>query len=68
MSEVDDGTSMWTPLESITITKALDEDSNVCLMYHTSDGLNPWEAVGMLTYTLDAMRAHLQSVDDEDED
>jgi hypothetical protein len=40
----------------VTVTKALDEDGDVRMHHHASDGLSTWEAIGLLTVTLDTLR------------
>ncbi len=45
-----------TPLEAIVIVKALDENGEHCLYRRGSEGLSPWETIGMLQIALDAAR------------
>ncbi len=39
----------WTPLCAVSIVKALDTNGVVRLCSRYTDGLNAWEALGMLT-------------------
>lgn len=55
----------WTPLESVTITKALDAEGDVRLCHHATDGLNTWEAIGMCIYTSDVLRLALTGREDQ---
>lgn len=61
----------WTPLEAVVVLKALDEEGEVSLLFRGTDGLAPWDTVGMLIAVLDEERDALRdsSIDeDEDED
>lgn len=50
----------WTPLESVTVTKALDANGTVRLAMHATDGLNTWEALGMCIYASDGFRRDME--------
>lgn len=46
----------WTPLEMVAVVKCLDEDGDLALAWRSTNGITPWEAVGMLHFaTQDAM-------------
>ena len=54
----------WTILEVVGVAKCLDEDGGVALVHIASEGLNAWEAAGMLLYGLDANRDLMQENSD----
>ena len=45
-----------TPIEAIVILKALDQDGEVCLYRRASEGLAPWDQIGLCQIVLDNMR------------
>lgn len=49
-----------TPLESVVITKGLDENGEVVMWHRATDGLNSWEALGMCIVTADTLRDRLR--------
>lgn len=51
MSGYDNMPPEWTPLGSITITKALTESGEVATNVHVDDGLGIYEVIGMLRVT-----------------
>jgi hypothetical protein len=55
-----------TPLEAAVSIKCIDAAGHECLINATSEGLNTWEALGMLVSASDDMRARLNSYEDED--
>jgi hypothetical protein len=55
-----------TPLEAVVIVKALDEDNQLCLYRRGSNGLTPWEIVGILQVLLDRARDDAQEGYEED--
>lgn len=48
-----------TPLESVVITKGLNEHGEVVMWHRATDGLNSWEALGMCVATADTLRKAL---------
>lgn len=38
----------WTPIDSVAMVKCLDIDGEPALCIRTSDGVTPWEALGMM--------------------
>ena len=63
----------YTPLEAVSVIKALDEEGRVSLLMRQTDGLNAWEALGMLeagsTVTRDGLAAAFEDESpDEGED
>lgn len=68
--ELPDG---YTPLEAVTIVKALDEEGQVSLLIRHTDGLSGWEALGMLASALatqqaDAVNSFEREGDDDEDD
>lgn len=64
VQEIPDGA---TPIEALVVLKALDENGHVCLYRRATDGLVPWETVGILQVLLDAAREDAQLGYDWDE-
>lgn len=57
-----------TPTDLLLIVKALDEDGEFTFYTRASESLSTWEAIGLLTATLDQLRKALSaSFIDEDE-
>lgn len=62
----------WIPLEAVVVLECLDETGAKQLYVATTESLNPWTMVGMLTGVLDDARIELGSafeveVPDDDE-
>ena len=64
--EIDDLPEGFTALEIVYSVKCLDEDGSVSLVNGASDGLNTWEALGMVISAADDLRAGLQGDDVDD--
>jgi hypothetical protein len=61
------------PLEAVVLIKCLGEDGEPTIDVRSTDGLQPWDRIGMLTVALDvtredASRCWRPADDDEDED
>lgn len=48
-----------TPLEVVVSIKTLDQDGSIAIYERLSEGLSPWEALGMLTTLADSLRDQL---------
>lgn len=61
----------YTPLEITYAVKCLDPEGHVDLFIGSTETLNPWERVGMLTAALDDARDDMRApvyIDEVDED
>lgn len=59
----------FTPLEAVSVIKALDEEGRVSLLMRSTEGLNSWESLGMLAAAAAVTREGLVSVfEDEGRD
>lgn len=60
------------PLEAVVLIKCLDEDGEPTIEIRSTDGLNSWDRIGMLTVALDVTREQAAScwrpTDDDDDD
>lgn len=69
--EVQDFPEGYTPLESVAVTKALDETGEVSLVIRVTRDLTTWEAAGMLGVAHDLFRrdaaAAMESEEEDDE-
>jgi hypothetical protein len=48
------------PLEFAVVVKCIDGNGDLCVCYQRSEGLNPWEALGMLMVFADDIRAAMR--------
>lgn len=55
-----------TEVERIEIIKAVDQDGELFIQHSATSGLRSWEAIGMLTYTVDTLRRALLEGDDDE--
>lgn len=55
-----------TALECVMSIKVLDEDGNMRLYERTSQGLNAWEALGMINTLADSLRRRLMESEDDE--
>ena len=56
----------WTPLEHVVISKMLDDQGELRIAHDATDGLNTWEAIGMVIACADKLRRRLNDLTDED--
>ena len=54
----------WTPLEAVAVIKCLDEKGDPTLWMTSTESLNSWERLGMLTAARDITRSQFVPEDD----
>lgn len=60
-----DAPAGWMPLEAVIVIKFMDEAGVVRLREASTETLSTWEAVGMLIWAVDSLRAELQQGTEE---